>query len=154
MERLAVPEEVVEDLRRGGALETEHRREMRLDPRDPIADGDLTAQGGLQPLGGRQVIGVHVGLKLPRHLKASVIHEVPDRLRGLSGCAPGRRVEVEDAVDDRACAGAAVAHHMARRAGLGIEEGGDDRTSERIAPRRVQHAVCGLPRTVMSCAQQ
>ena len=96
-----------------------------LHPDDLAPDGNLTAESLLQIRGRRQVIGMGVRLEQPIDCQTLGFHERDNRISRRGVCAAGRRVEVEDTVDDRRALGRGIPRHIARRVGRFVEERAD-----------------------------
>ncbi len=144
---VAVGEEMVE--LRTVALElgalVEHLAERVLHDADVLADADLPAQLLLDVGRSRQVVGMDMGLDQPFEPEAVVADMVDDPVGGGEGDAPGRVVDVHDAVDDGAGIGTGILDHVGNRVGLRIEEGGDlglRRRIDRVV--LLAHARCSL----------
>ncbi len=126
-EALVIGEQVVEAaarLRIG--VQAELRREAGADLADAVADRQRRLWPALlEPLRGRHMVGVGVGLQDPAQLQPAFFQARGQHLRRRCVQRAGLRIEAHHRIDHRGVV--AVLHHIAPGAGTGVVEGVDVR---------------------------
>ena len=121
----------------------EHLAERVLDDGDAVANADPAAESLLNVRRGGKVVGMHVRLDQPLELQAVGANVGDDRVGGTVCDPPGRIIEVQDAVHDRAGRRGRILDHVADRVGLGIEERCHDGPQARVDAGRNVLAQAG-----------